>query len=379
MENSTPAPDRLNAPPPLEDGLAQSIVTPALVIDLGAARRNLRAVLERTAGPGRWRPHVKTAKVPEAMALFVDEGIRRFKCATLREAEVLGRLLAGGAGGDVLLAHHLHGPALDRLAEIAQATPGVVFSTLVESVEQVVDVPPEVGIFVDLDLGMHRTGAPLTAARAISAAAGHGCEASTPTTGTVTRRIPQERRRLVHAGYDELAALVRQLSAAGIEVAEVISAGTPAFPAALEHTGLATLPGTVHRVSPGTVVYHDLRSTAQNPDLPAEFAATVLTRVASLPGEDRFTCDAGSKAIEAAAPDMIATALEIPGARCLGQSEEHTVFRTEGDRPERGALLRLVPGHVCPTVNLANDAVLVEDGRLVGRAAVTARGHGQLE
>ena len=97
MENSTPAPDRLHAPPPLEDGLAQSIVTPALVIDLGAARRNLRAVLERTAGPGRWRPHVKTAKVPAAMALFVDEGIRRFKCATLREAEVLGRLLAGSA------------------------------------------------------------------------------------------------------------------------------------------------------------------------------------------------------------------------------------------------------------------------------------------
>ena len=38
MENSTPAPDRLHAPPPLEDGLARSIVTPALVIDLGAAR-----------------------------------------------------------------------------------------------------------------------------------------------------------------------------------------------------------------------------------------------------------------------------------------------------------------------------------------------------
>ena len=230
MENSTPAPDRLNAPPPLEDGLAQSIVTPALVIDLGAARRNLRAVLERTAGPGRWRPHVKTAKVPEAMALFVDEGIRRFKCATLREAEVLGRLLAGGAGGDVLLAHHLHGPALDRLAEIAQATPGVVFSTLVESVEQVVDVPPEVGIFVDLDLGMHRTGAPLTAARAISAAAGPRLRGLHAYDGHRHEADPAERRRLVHAGYDELAALVRELSAAGIEVAEVISAGTPAFP-----------------------------------------------------------------------------------------------------------------------------------------------------
>lgn len=379
MENPTPGPDRTHAPPPLEDGLAASIVTPALIIDLGAARRNLRAVLDRTAGPGRWRPHVKTAKVPETMALFVDEGIRRFKCATLREAQVLGRLLAGGAGGDVLLAHHLHGPALERLAEIARALPGVAFSTLVESVEQIAKVPAEVGLFVDLDLGMHRTGAPLADARAIAAAAGPRLRGLHAYDGHRHEVDTGERRRLAHAGYDGLTAIVGELGAAGIEVAEVITAGTPAFPAALEHPGLATLPGTIHRVSPGTVVYHDLRSTAQNPDLPAEFAATVLTRVASLPGEDRFTCDAGSKAIEAAAPDMIAAALEVPGARCLGQSEEHTVFQTEDDRPERGALLRLVPGHVCPTVNLANDAVLVEDGRLVGRAAVTARGHGQLE
>ncbi|MEE2938789.1 MAG: D-TA family PLP-dependent enzyme, partial [Planctomycetota bacterium] len=190
---------------------------------------------------------------------------------------------------------------------------------------------------------------------------------------------PGARRRRDPATPEEPAPLGREHGAAGIEVAEVVTAGTPAFPAAREHPGLATLPETIHRVSPGTVVYHDLRSTAQNPDVPAEFAATVLTRVASLPGEDRFTCDAGSKAIEAAAPDMIAAALEIPSARCLGQSEEHTVFQSVDVRPARGALLRLVPGHVCPTVNLANEALLVEDGRLVGRAEVTARGHGRLE
>ena len=64
-----------------------------------------------------------------------------------------------------------------------------------------------------------------------------------------------------------------------------------------------------------------------------------------------------------------------PEPEVLGQSEEHTVFRApEGSRPERGKL-RLVPGHVCPTVNLATHAILLEDGRLVGRAEVTARAH----
>lgn len=378
MEISRPGTEQTHAPAPLEAELAASVVTPALVIDLAAARRNLRAVLERTAGPGRWRPHVKTAKVPEVMALFVEEGVRRFKCATLREAEVLGGLLESGGGGDVLLAHHLYGPALERLAEIARAHPAVRFSTLVESVEQVVDVPTEAGIFVDLDLGMHRTGASLSETRPIAVAAGERLRGLHAYDGHRHEADLEERRRLVHAGYDELARTVTELQAAGIEVPEVITAGTPAFPAALEHPGLATLPGTIHRVSPGTVVYHDLRSTAQNPGLPAEFAATVLTRVASLPGEDRFTCDAGSKAIEAASPDMIAAALEHPAARCLGQSEEHTVFRAEGERPARGTLLRLVPGHVCPTVNLAEEAILVEDGKLVARVPVTARGHGPL-
>ncbi len=65
-----------------------------------------------------------------------------------------------------------------------------------------------------------------------------------------------------------------------------------------------------------------------------------------------------------------------PEFEALGQSEEHTVSRApEGMRPKRGTLLRLVPGHVCPTVNLAERAVLVEDGKLIGMADVRARAH----
>ena len=96
-------------PPPLEPGLAERVLTPALVVDLAAVRRNVDAVLRLTAGPARWRPHVKTAKIPEVFALYAAAGIRRFKCATTREADVLARVLrdASVPGGDVLVAHHL--------------------------------------------------------------------------------------------------------------------------------------------------------------------------------------------------------------------------------------------------------------------------------
>ena len=376
MENSRPH----AAPAPLEAGLAERIVTPALVVDLAAVRGNVRAVLERTGGPGRWRPHVKTAKLRETMAVMAGEGLRRFKCATLHELETLAGVLESSAGGDVLVAHHLHGPALALLGDLAARHDGVAVSTLVESPEQVARIPDPVRLFVDVDLGMARTGAPVDDRERVLAtarAAGTRLAGLHAYDGHRHESDPGERRALVHRGDDELVELVGVLTAEGLRVPEVITAGTPAFPAALEHPGLAILEGTVHRVSPGTVVYHDLRSTAQNPDLAARFAATVLTRVASLPGTDLFTCDAGSKAIEAAGPGMIAAALEIPDATCLRQSEEHSVFRAPpGGRPERGALLRLVPGHVCPTVNLASHAVLVEDGRLRGVVPVTARGHG---
>ena len=42
--------------------------------------------------------------------------------------------------------------------------------------------------------------------------------------------------------------------------------------------------------------------------------------------------------------------------------------------PARGELLRLIPHHVCPTVNLAEEALLVDDGEL-SVAAVSARSH----
>ncbi|MDG1490321.1 MAG: alanine racemase, partial [Planctomycetota bacterium] len=147
-------------PTPLDPDLAERILTPALLIDLGAARRNIDAVLSLTAGPARWRPHVKTAKVPEVLALYAQAGIRRFKCATPREAEVLAAVLEAEStpSGDILLAHHVHGRGLERLSELSARWPAVTFSTLAESVEQVVEIPPEVGVFVDIDLGMARTG-----------------------------------------------------------------------------------------------------------------------------------------------------------------------------------------------------------------------------
>ena len=62
--------------------------------------------------------------------------------------------------------------------------------------------------------------------------------------------------------------------------------------------------------------------------------------------------------------------------RALKPSEEHLPMLVErGPAPAIGTLLRLVPRHVCPTVNLADDAVLVQGGNVLRIVPVRARGH----
>ena len=56
----------------------------------------------------RLRPHVKTHKLGEVVDLQLQQGISRFKCATLSEVA----MVAGAGGVDILLAYPLLGPGI---------------------------------------------------------------------------------------------------------------------------------------------------------------------------------------------------------------------------------------------------------------------------
>ncbi len=124
------------------------------------------------------------------------------------------------------------------------------------------------------------------------------------------------------------------------------------------------------------MVFHDATTEEQNPDLRLVPAALVFARVVSRPTPRIATCDAGSKAIAAEAGDPIAHVLGRPRLEALTPNEEHLPLRIAGGRPpDRGDDLLLIPRHVCPTVNLADEAVLIEEGRPWRVVPVAARGH----
>jgi D-serine deaminase-like pyridoxal phosphate-dependent protein len=358
----------------------EDVLTPALVIYPEIVAANIESTLKLLAGNAdRWRVHIKTAKLGYTLRILVERGVRNFKCATTLE------LLVACQSGvkDVLYAYPAMGANARRAREIAEEFPGVRISVLAESDVQVRQWSgSRVGIFLDINPGMNRTGIEqsrreqvISLARAI-ADAGLQFRGLHYYDGQYGGLAEDERTREAHRGYDRLLEVVSELERSGIGVAEVITAGTPTFPCSLTYAGFRG-GNFVHRVSPGTIVYCDATSLQQ---LPGEYGyragALVLTRVVSRPHEGIVTCDAGHKAVSADAGVPTCVVVGHAELTPLSPSEEHLPMAVgEGSAgPQIGDALYLVPRHVCPTVNNFDCSLLVRDGNVEAVEKVSARG-----
>jgi D-serine deaminase-like pyridoxal phosphate-dependent protein len=95
-------------------------------------------------------------------AELLHAGVTKFKCATVREATVLLEAAAAEqqAGVDLPVAYPHVEPNLSILGALAEAHPEVQLSVLIEGAEDVPAVPAALGIFIDVNIGMDRTGQP---------------------------------------------------------------------------------------------------------------------------------------------------------------------------------------------------------------------------
>ena len=361
------------------DGI-QQVLTPALALYPEIVDANIRTTLRLLGGDAnRWRPHVKTAKLGFMMRRLVEHGIANFKCSTSLE---LSTVCDAGAA-DVLVAYPMVGANARRVLEVSEQFPNVNVSALVESREHIEAWEgSRVGLFIDVNPGMNRTGIEqeradeiIQLARAIQNA-GQVFRGLHYYDGHLSSIALGERESVAHRGYARLMEVIAAFERAHIETPEIVTAGTPAFPYTLSYPAFATSSFT-HRASPGTVVYNDCSSLAQ---LPPEYgyrpAAVVVSTVVSHPSPGRFTCDAGHKTVSADSGVPTCAVIGCPEFLPSQPSEEHLpIDALEGSSmPRIGDELYLVPRHICPTVNNFDHALLVIDGRIVGVERVTARG-----
>jgi D-serine deaminase-like pyridoxal phosphate-dependent protein len=358
---------------------SEDVLTPALIVYPEIVAANIEHTLSLLSGNAdRWRVHIKTAKLGYTLLMLLEHGVRNFKCATTLEL-----LTACEMGAeDVLIAYPVMGANAQRVRAIAAQYRGVRISVLAEEVEQVQQwIGSPVGIFLDINPGMNRTGIeqanPAKVIRLITSIREADLEfrGLHYYDGQYGRLDESERTAAAHAGYERLLQLVSEIRQSGFAAPEVITAGTPTFPCSLSYAGFRQN-DFIHRVSPGTLVYNDATSLAQ---LPREYgyapAVLVIARVVSRPIAGVVTCDAGHKAVSADAG--IPTCVVVGHSELTGgsPSEEHLPLKVNGlQGPRLGETLFLLPRHVCPTVNNFDAALIVRDGLIESVEKVSARG-----
>ncbi|MDQ4045548.1 MAG: D-TA family PLP-dependent enzyme, partial [Chloroflexota bacterium] len=149
-------------------------------------------------------------------------------------------------------------------------------------------------------------------------------------------------------------------------------------------TAALTGPSVATEVRPGVYVFGDAQQLELErcawDDISLTVAATVVSRHdmrRDFPR--RVVLDSGSKVLggdRSAWATGYGRLIDHPEARITALSEHHAtvVWPEESPLPALGERLRVVPNHVCITMNLVDEVTVVSGGRVVDRWAVAARG-----
>lgn len=356
----------------------QELDSPSLIIYSERVQRNIKCMIESAHGTERLIPHVKTNKMPAVVRLMLSAGISRFKCATIAEAE----MLAMTGAQYVVLAHQLVPPKIARLLALKQKYPTVFFASLLDNLHTAqqhsdffVQHNVTSDVFLDVNNGMNRSGTVLDGStvelyRHIAALPNVRLHGIHGYDGHIRDDKFTERRDKIESGFVGIEALCKSIEQEYGKPPMIIAGGTPAFSVHSAHLE--------RFCSPGTCVLWDWGYEAILPEQQYEYAALVLTRIISKPHRGLIAVDMGHKAVAAENPiDKRIRFLNLENYELVSQSEEHSVIRLshEGawELAQVGDVLYGVPYHICPTVNLYDEAYWAENGVVTGVKDVLAR------
>ena len=352
------------------------VPSPALLVYPDRIERNIQTMIRMTGSPARLRPHIKTHKMEEVIRLQLRYGIDKYKCATLAEAELLGKCGAP----DVLLAMQPVGPNVGRFLDLIEHFPDTDFSTLVDCDISIAQIGSQAAkrklnasLYLDLNVGMNRTGiAPSEHALSLyGQIAKHGALKANGLhayDGHIRNPDPGERKKECDKTFQAVTRMKEELLKRHLPVDEVIAGGSPTFPIHAKREGVIA--------SPGTTLLWDARYGKSFPEMDFQVAAVLLTRVVSKPADGVICLDLGHKSV---APEMDFPRVWLPELETsdqIGQSEEHLVVRTEkaGEIP-LGTVVYAIPMHICPTVAKYPEVITVSHGKVTGEWKVAARDH----
>lgn len=349
-----------------------TVDSPALLIFPDRVEENVRRMISLAGGPQHLFPHVKTHKLAEMVRLQLALGIKKFKCATIAEAE----MVAGCDAPEVLVAYQLVGPKVQRFIQLIKRFPHTDFATVADDETVIralsaaaVQTGTRIKVLLDLDCGMHRCGVPagpeaVRLYHLLASLPGLEPQGLHIYDGHIDDDEIALRTKKCDEAFAPVTDLRRKL--ADFPLPRIVAGGTPTFPIHARRPGV--------ECSPGTCVLWDFGYGDSCKDLDFLHAALVLTRVVSKPGNNRLCLDLGHKAIAAEKPHPRVKFLNLPDAQAVTHSEEHLVIETpRANEFVVGDIFYGLPRHVCPTVALHAEAVVMKNGIATGRWPITAR------
>lgn len=364
--------------PQVDGQILETLHSPSLLVFADQVRQNIGQMIRVAGSVDRLRPHCKTHKMSAVIDILLSKGIQQHKAATIAEVE----MLADAGVIDVVFAYNPVGPNIDRVVALLQKYTDMKLSVTADDKNQLQRLADSsaaasvsVGVMLDLDVGLHRTGIDPNAKKAVAL---YQTIADLPGVfpagfhvydGHQHQKSLQERTDAVTEAWQPVIKLKQQCEAAGLEVPEILCGGTPTFPV------YAAMDEPTIRLSPGTSIFHDVGYGGNFPDLEFTPAAVVVTRVISKPTADRITLDLGNKSVAADPPKGHRVHFpELPNAAQVIHNEEHLVLETpEAARFSPGDVLLGIPTHICPTSALHHDVAVIDGGQLVAPWSVTAR------
>lgn len=350
-----------------------TVDSPALLLYKERIKGNLRLVKEMVKDVSKLRPHVKTNKMTEVCMMMLQEGIQKFKCATIAEAEMLAKIEAP----DVLLAYQPVGPKIIRLINLVKAYPTVQFACLADNEENLRQINQAaeaqhiiITVFIDLNLGMNRTGiAPdkaLPLVKHIQSLSHVRLRGLHGYDGHIRDSDLTIRQQKSDEGFRQVEILYKQIEKDFSWPLEIVMGGTPTFTTHLHRAGVVC--------SPGTFIFSDWGYKKSLPDQHFDFAALVIARVISIVDKQTICIDLGYKAVASENPLPRVHFLNAADAEPIAQSEEHLVLRVpDSSKYPIGAVFYGTPVHICPTVALYDTAYITENKKIVDQWEVIAR------
>jgi len=353
----------------------RELVTPALILDLDVARRNIQFMAERLRTlKAKLRPHVKVQKSPELARLQIEAGALGVCTATIWEAIVMSR-----AGiEDVLIANQVGGrekiAALARAAKYGRLTVAVDDPHNAQDLSEAVQAAgSKLDVLVEVDVGMGRGGVrsaeeAVSLARRIAELPGlrmrgvQGYEGHCMLEPDRAVRVQKAR-----AAMDYLGTVIEHLAAAGF-ACEVVSAGG---------TGTYDITANDPRVTEiqaGSYVFMDNFHGSLVPGFSR--ALTVLGTVIIQHG-NTIVLDSGRKSV--GIDFVLPTMIDYPFYQARYFAEEHALFDVDARcRLKLEDTVELVPGYAPTTVNLYDAYHVVENDVVVDIWPIIPRGPGHI-